>query len=313
MKIVFLDSATLPRPLQFASPDIEYIAYPSTHPDEVLDRISNATIIITNKVRLSAIHLQAANTLRLIAVAAAGTDNVDLEAAAQLGIRVENVPDYGSESVAEHVIASLFALRRNLLSYTAAAVDGRWSASPHFCWTGPRISDIGNTTIGIIGRGRIGIAVARLARGLGMNVIFAQRPDQACGKDELPLEKLLSHADALTLHLPLTPASHGMIDANALARMKSSAVLINPGRGALVDPVALALALRTGIIGGAAIDVLETEPPPLTHPLLAADIPNLLCTPHVAWASVRAQATLASRLEHMVTYVTEDAGKQAII
>jgi glycerate dehydrogenase len=305
MKVVFLDSATLPKPLQFDSPDIDYIAYPSTGPDEVADRLADATVVITNKVRISALHMQAATELRLIAVAAAGTDNVDLQAATQRGIQVENVPDYGADSVAEHVIATLFALRRNLLTYAAAAVDGRWSASPHFCWTGPRISDVGGSIFGIVGRGRIGEAAARLARGLGMEVIFAQSPGKACRNDEMPLQELLAHADALTLHVPLTPTSRGMIGREALQAMKPSAVLINTGRGALVDPAALAAALRRGTIAGAAIDVLETEPPLPDHPLLAADVPNLLCTPHVAWASDKAQATLASRLEQLVKRVTQ--------
>jgi glycerate dehydrogenase len=300
MKVVFLDAATLPQPLHFESSDLEYIAYPSTPLGEVAERIAKAAVVITNKVRLSAEHLHVATELRLIAVAAAGTDNIDLEAAQRLGIRVENVPDYGPDSVAEHVIATLFALRRNLLTYSRAAVDGRWSASPHFCWTGPRIRDLGGSVFGIVGRGRIGEAVARVARGLGMEVIFAQTPDIPCRHDELPLTELLPKVDALTLHVPLTPDTRGMISHAELGAMKSDAILINTGRGALVDPVALIDALRRGAIAGAAIDVLETEPPPADHPLLATDIPNLLVTPHVAWASDRAQARLASRLQQLV-------------
>jgi glycerate dehydrogenase len=300
MKVVFLDAATLPRPLSFRNPGIDYHAYPSTRPDEVSERIAGASVVITNKVRLSAAQMRAGGELRLIAVAAAGTDNIDLEAAAQLGIRVENVPDYGSDSVAEHVIATLFALRRNLITYASAAVDGRWSASTQFCWTGPRIRDVGGSVFGIVGRGRIGEAAARLARGLGMKVIFAQTREQACRADELPLDELLGRADALTLHVPLTDSTRGLIGRAALERMNPDAVLINTGRGALVEPTALAWALRTGAIAGAAIDVLEVEPPPAHHPLLAPDIPNLLCTPHVAWASEGAQARLASRLEQLV-------------
>lgn len=300
MKVVFLDSATLPRSLQFDSPDIEYVAFESTRPDQVADRIAGATVVITNKVRLSAQNFADTNSLRLVAVAAAGTDNIDLEAAARHGVRVANVPDYGSFSVAEHVIATLFALRRNVVKYAQAAVDGRWSASPHFCWTGPRISDLGGSTFGVVGRGRIGEASAKLARGLGMEVIFAQTPDQPCRDDEMPLADLLKRSDAVTLHVPLTPESRHMIDRTALATMKPSAVIINTGRGALVDPADLIEALRAGTIAGAAIDVLETEPPAPDHPLLARDIPNLLLTPHVAWASEKAQATLASKLESLV-------------
>jgi glycerate dehydrogenase len=305
MKAVFLDAATLPQSLHFERSDIEYVAYPSTLPHEVTERIAKASVIITNKVRLSAQDLQAAPALRLIAVAAAGTDNIDIEAAQRRNIRVENVPDYGPDSVAEHVIATLFALRRNLLTYRQAAVDGRWSASPHFCWTGPRIRDVSGSIFGVVGRGRIGETAGRLARGLGMEVIYAQTPDVPCRDDELPLNELLPKVDALTLHVPLTPSTRGMMGYAELNAMKSDAVLINTGRGALVDPVALNDALRRGVIGGAAIDVLETEPPPSDHLLLATDIPNLLLTPHVAWASDRAQARLASRLQQLVQQEAE--------
>jgi glycerate dehydrogenase len=300
MKVVFLDAATLPTALHFAHPGIAYTAYPSTAPAGVIDRIHDATVVITNKVRLDAAALRSAPHLRLVAVAAAGTDNIDKEAAAQLGISVANVPDYGSDSVAEHVIATLFALRRHVVTYAAAAVDGRWTASEHFCWNGPRISDIGGTLFGVVGRGRIGEAAARLARGLGMQVLFAQSPGKPARDDELPLGELLARADVLTLHVPLTPETRGMIGREALARMKRSAVIINTGRGALVDAAALVAALREGRIGGAAIDVLDVEPPPLDHPLLARDLPNLLVTPHVAWASEHAQARLARTLEQLV-------------
>ncbi|MHA7685769.1 NAD(P)-dependent oxidoreductase [Cupriavidus sp. PET2-C1] len=294
MKIVFLDASTLPRELEFKLPGFEYIAYPTTAPAEVGERIAQASVVITNKVRLNAQSLESATALRLIAVAAAGTDNIDAAAAERLGIELRNVPDYGSDSVAEHVIATLFALRRNIVRYAGAATDGTWSRSPNFCWVGPPIRDVGGSVFGVVGRGRIGEAAARMARGLGMEVWFAQTPGCPCRGDELPLATLLPKVDALTLHVPLTTETRGMIGASELESMKSDAVLINTGRGALVDPLALAHALRYGEIAGAAIDVLEVEPPPLTHPLLAADIPNLLCTPHVAWASDRAQARLAA-------------------
>ena len=301
MKVVFLDAATLPQDLRFdPNLDVDYRPFASSAPDQVAERIEDATVVITNKVRLDGPLLRTAPALRLIAVAAAGTDNIDVEAAEARGIRVQNVPDYGSESVAEHAIATLFALRREILGYAAAAKDGRWTASSHFCWTGPRIRDLGGSRFGIVGRGRIGEAAARLARGVGMTVHFAQTPGSACKDDELPLDAILAESDAITLHLPLTPQTKGLINAASLERMKAGAVLINTGRGALVDPVALADALRSGSIAGAAIDVLETEPPPQDHPLLDPTIPNLLLTPHVAWASDRAQARLASRLQELV-------------
>jgi len=301
VKVVFLDAATLPQPLQFDDfTGIDYTAYEATTSAQVGERIAGAAVVITNKVRIEARSLREASALKLIAVAAAGTDNIDVETARSLHIRVQNVPDYGSESVAEHAIATLFAIRRQLLTYCAAAKDGRWTASSHFCWTGPTIKDLGDTRFGIVGRGRIGEAAARIARGVGMKVHFAQTPGTARREDELPLDQLLAESDAITLHLPLTPTTRGLINAQSLARMKSGCILINTGRGALVDPSALANALRAGTIAGAAIDVLEVEPPPQDHPLLDPIVPNLLLTPHVAWASDRAQAKLASRLQDLV-------------
>lgn len=302
-QVVFLDAGTLPRGLSFsaaAQSRIIYRAYESTTAAQVAERVAHANVVVTNKVRLGAATLQAAPRLRLVCIAAAGTDNVDLEAAAGRGIAVLNVPDYGSDSVAEHALATLFALRRRLFDYAAAAHDGRWRASPHFCWHGEPIRDLGDSVLGIVGRGRIGEATARLARGVGIRVLFAQSPDQPCAADELPLPQLLGQVDALSLHLPLAAQTRGLIGRDVLGLMKRDAVLINTGRGALVDAQALADALRKGEIAGAAIDVLEVEPPPADHPLLAADIPNLLLTPHVAWASDRAQARLAARLVEFI-------------
>jgi glycerate dehydrogenase len=300
-RVVFLDAGTLPQGLSFgADSGVHYTPHETTAPAEVAERIATADIVITNKVRLGADEMRAATKLRLIAVAAAGTDNIDLVSAGELGIVVENVPDYGSDSVAEHAIATLFALRRALPVHSAAARDGRWSASPHFCWNGPPIRNVAGSRFGVVGRGRIGEAAARIARGIGMQVMFAQTPGMPCRDDELPLDALLEQSDAITLHVPLTPHTQSLIDARALRRMKRDAILINTGRGALVDAAALAVALREGVIAGAAIDVLDTEPPPADHPLLVPGIPNLLLTPHVAWASEAAQSKLAGRLVDLV-------------
>lgn len=300
-KIVFLDAGSLLQPLSFdAALPVAYEAHDTTPADRVAERIAQADVVVTNKIRLSAEHLQQAPKLRLIVVAAAGTDNVDTAAAQELGIEVRNVPDYGSESVAEHVIATLLALRRQLAAYTQAARDGRWSDAAHFCWHGPVIRGVGGSVLGVVGRGRIGEATAQLARGLGMRVLFARTPGQPCAEDERELDELLAEADALTLHVPLTSQTRGLINAQRLALMKATAVLVNTGRGALVEPQALVEALRAGRIAGAAIDVLEIEPPPSSHPLLADDVPNLLLTPHVAWASDSAQASLGSKVSAIV-------------
>ena len=188
-RVVFLDAGTLPQGLIFdADSGVHYMPHETTAPAEVAERIATADIVITNKVRLGVDEMRAAPKLRLIAVAAAGTDNIDLVSAGELGIAVENVPDYGSDSVAEHAIATLFALRRALPVYSAAARDGRWSESPHFCWNGPRIRDVAGSRFGVVGRGRIGQAAARIARGVGMQVTFAQTPGVPCRDDELPLD-----------------------------------------------------------------------------------------------------------------------------
>lgn len=306
-RVVFLDAGTLPCPLPFEqvfgpgwTRQVDYWPFDRTEPHEVAERIAEAQVVIVNKVRLDAALLQGAAHLQRICVAAAGTDNIDKLAAQALGMSVHNVPDYGSESVAEHAIATLLALRRHLITHAQAAVDGRWSESPQFCWHGPKIRNIGGSLLGIVGRGRIGQATAQLARGLGMRVLFAQRPGREAASDELPLEDLLAQADAVSLHLPLNDETRGLIDADRLALMPRHAVLINTGRGAVVQAQALADALRAGRIEGAAIDVLDVEPPPPTHPLLAPDIPNLLLTPHTAWASEAAQHTLAERLVRLV-------------
>jgi glycerate dehydrogenase len=300
-KVAFLDAGTLPQGLRFddALP-IVYEAHDATPDDCVLERIANADVVVTNKVRLSADRIQHARKLRLICVAAAGTDNVDLDAAQARGIEVRNVPDYGSESVAEHVIATLLALRRGLGTYAQAAVDGRWSDARQFCWLGPTIRDVGGSVLGVVGRGRIGEATALLARGLGMKVLFARTPELPCAEDERELEQLIGEIDALSLHVPLTSETRGLMNAERLSSMKPTSVLINTGRGALVDAHALADALRQGRIAGAAIDVLDVEPPPPSHPLLARDVPNLLLTPHVAWASEGAQGRLAAKIVAIV-------------
>lgn len=301
--VVFLDAGTLPCGLPFdaaLSSLIDYRAYPFTSPTDVSERMAEAEVVVVNKVRLSRALLNQAPRLQRICVAAAGMDNVDLAAARERGISVHNVPGYGSEAVAEHVMATLLALRHHLPEYSRAAVDGRWTASPHFCWHGPRIQPVAGSTLGIVGRGAIGQATAKMAAGLGVRVLFAHRPGRPMAFDERPLDVLLSESDALSLHVPLTPDTRGLIDARRLALMKPEAVLINTGRGALLDPLALAEALRAHRLAGAAIDVLEVEPPPASHPLLDAGIPNLLLTPHVAWASEAAQQRLATRLVELI-------------
>ncbi len=306
-RVVFLDAGFLPGALALSGrDDLDYQAYEQTLPAQVAGRIARAQVVITSKVPVDDAAMGAAAGLRFICVAGAGMDHVDAVAARARGIRIDNVPDYGAQSVAEHVIASLFALRRHLGLYSLAARDGRWSASPRFYWDGPSITELSGSLLGIVGRGRIGEALARAARGLGMQVRFASSPRRPPQDDDLPFEVLLAQADALSLHVPLNDVTRAMIGGAQLRTMKPGAVLVNTGRGALVDAAALAQALREGRIAGAAIDVLDVEPPPAAHPLLAAELPGLLLTPHVAWASQQAQGRLA---EGICTRVLAQLGR----
>ena len=299
--VTFLDADSLAHPLNFDDlAQVDFRRWPTTSPQQVAERIADADVVIVNKVRLTAELIAQAPRLKLICVSAAGMDNVDQAAARARGIPVRNAPGYGDDAVAEHVIAVTLALRRSLLDYARAATDGRWSASPFFCWYGPPVRDLAGSVMGIVGRGRIGEATARLARGLGMQVRYAQRDDADTRPDGLPLDTLLAEADVLSLHVPLTDDTRGLIDARRLALMKPSALLVNTARGALVQAQPLIDALRGGRLAGAALDVLDVEPPPPDHPLLNTGLPNLLVTPHVAWASEAAQARLAGMVEQAV-------------
>ncbi len=290
MHAVFLDSEGLDdlslTPL--AEQCSSFSSFPVTPPEEVAPRIVGAELVIVNKVRLSREALQAAPALRLIAVVATGTDIVDLETAAARGIAVCNCRAYGTDSVAQHVMAAILALHTNLLRYHQAVTAGRWQEARQFCFLHYPISEVRGSTLGIIGYGELGRAVARLAESFGMTVLPARRPGGP--PDDRPtVEELLPHVDILSLHCPLTPATRGLIDARLLALMKPSAFLVNAARGGLVDEAALAEALRRGVIAGAAVDVLSVEPPNAGNPLLNRQLPNLLLTPHIAWASRQAR------------------------
>ena len=269
----------------------------ATAPDEIAARIANADVVITNKVALDAATIEAAPTLRLICVAATGYNNIDIAAAARRGIVVSNVRGYATPAVVQHVFALMLALTTRLRDYAELAVDGRWSQSRHFCRLDFPIREIAGRSLGIVGYGELGRGVAEVARAFGMTVLIAARP----GSDVIPdgriaLPELLPQVDVLSLHTPLNVHTRQLIGADELARMRPDALLINTARGAIVDAAALADALRKGVIGGAGIDVLDPEPPATDHPLLAPDIPNLILTPHVAWASREARQRLVEEM-----------------
>ncbi|HQR48351.1 MAG TPA: D-2-hydroxyacid dehydrogenase, partial [Steroidobacteraceae bacterium] len=246
-------------------------------------------VVLLNKLRITREIIEATPALRLIAVTATGTNNIDLVAAAERGIAVCNLRDYCTASVVQHVFGTLLMLTQRLREYDALVRSGAWQRGDQFCLLDFPIRELTGRTMGIVGFGVLGRGVAYAAAAFGMNVVVANRPGGERQAGRVDLEDLLPRADVLSLHCPITPATQGMIGARELARMKSDAVLINTARGALVDPVALAEALRAGRLGGAAIDVLEQEPPVNGNPLLAGDIPNLIVTPHVAWAAREAR------------------------
>ena len=300
MHVVFLDRATLApqtqlRPLPF---DHTLETFERTAPEDVAARIRNADIVITNKARITEEALAGATRLRMIAIAATGTDNVDLPACAARGIVVSNVRDYAGNSVPEHTFALIFALRRSLAAYRDAVRAGRWLESGQFCFFDYPIRNLAGSTLGVIGDGALGQAVAQMGRALGLRVLFAARKtrnDVQAGY--VPLETLLEESDIITLHCPLTAQTRDLIDATAFARMKRRPLLINTARGGLVNEAALVDALQTGAISGAGFDVVTQEPLPADHPFQAiVSHPAFILTPHVAWASDEAMQTLADQL-----------------
>lgn len=265
----------------------ELTVHARSAPEQVAERIAGASVVLTNKTRLSAEQLEQAPGLRGIAVLATGHDCVDGAAARRRGIPVCNVPEYGTASVAQAVFALLLELTNHTGSLAAGVRDGRWSACPDFCYWDRPLLELAGLRFGVVGHGRIGAAVARIARSFGMEVLSHRRSP---GPGDVDLDTLLATSDVVSLHCPLTPETRGLINAERLARMKPGALLINTGRGPLIEEAALAAALASGHLGGAGLDVLSVEPPAADHPLLQA--PNCLITPHVAWASRAARERL---------------------
>lgn len=291
--VVFLDRETLDADLRQPAFAHEYAEYAATDPDQVIERLKDATIAIVNKVPLRAAALARLPKLRLIAVAATGTDIVDKEFCRKHGITVVNIRDYAFNTVPEHVLALMFALRRNLIAYQDDVRRGVWQRARQFSFMPYPIRDIAGSTIGIVGFGAIGRAVARRAEALGMRVLAF---DVVVQPGLVALDTLLEQSDVVTLHVPLTTATRNMIGVRELSLMRPDAILINTARGGLVDEDALAHALTERRIAGAGVDVLTTEPPTHGNVLLELDLPNLIVTPHVAWASRQAMQILADQL-----------------
>lgn len=292
-KVVFLDRETLDASLRKPNFPHEYVEYAVTTPDEVVGKLKGATIAITNKVPLREETLKQLPDLKLIAVAATGTDVIDKAYTSANGITVSNIRNYAFNTLPEHVFALLFALRRNLVNYHESVRKGRWGEARQFCYFDYPIYDIAGSTLGIIGYGALGKSIETRAEALGMKVLIN---DVVPGPKVVSVERILREADVVTLNLPLTPQTKNMIGAEQLAMMKKSACIINTARGGIVDEQALADALRNGVIAGAGFDVLTVEPPKSGNVLLDPTIPNLIVTPHVAWASKEAMQVLADQL-----------------
>jgi glycerate dehydrogenase len=292
--IVFLDRESVDANVRKPNFPHTYKEYESTWtPDEIVSRLKDATIAIINKVPMRADVLKQLPKLKLIAVAATGTDVVDKAYCKEHGITVVNIRNYAFNTVPEHVIALIFALRRNLLTYVKDVQDGVWNKSSQFCFLTHPIRDIAGSTLGIVGYGALGKSIGKRAEALGMKVLAYDIFPQPGLTD---FETILKESDIITLHTPLTPETKNMIGAAELKKMKPTSILINTARGGLVDEAALAEALHSGTIAGAGFDVLTVEPPKNGNVLLDASIPNLIVTPHVAWASKEAMQILADQL-----------------
>jgi len=297
LRIVNLESESVDAP--FRRPDVahEWAEFAMCEQASLIDALRGANIAVINKLRLDAAAVAALPELEMVAVAATGTDNIDLQACAAHGVTVCNVRGYAGHTVPEHVLMLMLALRRSLLSYVSDVHAGKWGRSNNFCLFGHPVGDLYGATLGIVGRGSLGQGVARLAGAFGMHVMYAERRDaETVREGYVSFRKMLAEADVVSLHCPLSAETVALIDEEALSSMRRDAVLINTARGALVDEEALAEALRAGEIAGAAIDVLSEEPPRSGSPLLDSSVPNLIVTPHMAWASSAAMQALTDQV-----------------
>ena len=311
MRAVFLDFGTVSHDdldttsLERVLPGITL--FPTSTEAEVDERIAGVEFILTNKLNISRARMRAVPGLKFIGLTATGTNNVDLEAARELGIAVCNIRDYCTASVAQHVLGAMLFLTHRFREYGQAAVDGTWSRSEQFTVPGAPIRELTGKILGIVGFGTLGRAVAKAAKdALGMRVLVAERPGGVAGREpdtatsigpvRATLDEVLRTADVLSLHCPLTPATTGLIGERELALMKHDAIIVNTARGALIDLDALVAALKGGDLGGAAIDVLPQEPPKNGSVLFAPGIPNLLVTPHIAWAAFEARQRAVDEL-----------------
>jgi glycerate dehydrogenase len=291
-KTVFLDYDTV------SAGDLDLTALRAASADLILydsdaaltlERIRDADVVLLNKLELSRGLLFAADNLKLIALAATGTNNIDLVAARERGIGVCNVRAYCTASVVQHVWGLILSLTQRVPEFSKASLDGSWARDESSAVLSQPIRELKGRVFGVVGWGELGRGAAHIAEAFGMRVMIANRPGTAPQAGRVALDELLAAADIVSLHCPLNDATRGLIGARELALMKPDALLINTARGALIDGAALASALKSGRLGGAGIDVLTHEPPLANEPLIDSGIPNLLVTPHIAWAAREAR------------------------
>jgi glycerate dehydrogenase len=296
-KIVFLDRASLIADLRAPAFPHEWIDHAQTRADEVVARIRDASLVVTNKVRLPAEVLAQAPGVRMIAVAATGTDIVDLAYCREHGIVVSNIRGYAVQTVPEHAFMMMLALRRNLIGWREDVRAGLWQQADQFCLFTRPVNDLYGSTLGLVGHGSLGHGMQELAEAFGMRVLVAERKAAAAVRaGYTAFDTVMREADVISLHTPLTAETRHLIGAREFGLIKPSTILINTARGNLVDEAALLEALQSGRIAGAGFDVLSVEPPREGNPLIDLDLPNFILTPHVAWSSREAMQTLADQL-----------------
>ena len=269
-----------------------------TFADQTAERLKGCAVALTNKIVIDRSMMEANPQLELILIMATGTNNIDLVAASELGIRVCNVADYSTESVVQHTFALMLALQTKLQQYAAAVQDGQWKDRPFLTLTDFPVHEVFGKTLGIIGFGAIGRRVKTIAEAFGMTVQVAESivPGAEAVDGRIPLNQLLAEADIVTVHSPLSSHSRNLLDADRIALMKPSALLLNTGRGGIIDEDALLSALLAGRLGGAGLDVLAQEPPADDHPLITGNLPNVIITPHSAWSSRQARQNLVNQM-----------------
>ena len=300
LKIVHLDRATIGPAIALTKPDTahHWTSYERTSSDDVIARLADADVAVLNKVEITASHIEQLPQLKLIVISATGYDKIDIEACRNAGIVVSNIRGYATQTVPEHTIGLILALRRALKGFGADVAQGAWQEADQFCFFNHPISDLNNSTLGLIGTGSIGAEVARMASAFGMKILRAGRKGETNVKaGYTPFDEVIAQADIISLHCPLTPQTRNIIAADEFAQMTRKPLIINTSRGGLVHEGDVIEALDKGQIAGAAFDVVTTEPPAADHIFMQnLQRPNFILTPHVAWASDQAMQSLWDQL-----------------